>query len=225
MAKNGFNLQMIFVLSAILITTVIICVSAVSCSGGKLKFEKTFYFVYYRMSDNAISAGSLADAVSSYGGAGYILKYNDNYYITFSCYENESEAKTVCSNLKKRDLECEVLKIKIEKLSLQNRNAKKNQKLYLNNLNTLSTLSSLAYDCANGLDTGKYSQGAAKRILSSMTETLNGLLKTNKNNCFTQSIESILDDCDRANGGYLLSKNMRYIQISIADKILNDKLT
>ena len=215
---------MIFVLGAIILTTVIICFSAVSCSGGKLKFEKTFYFVYYRMCDNAPSANSLSGTVSNYGGAGYVLKHNDNYFVTFSCYYSKNEADTVCSNLKIRDFECSVLKVEVKEFKLQSRNAKNNQKLYLGNLNTLSSLSSIAYGCANGLDTGAYSQGEAKRIFSSLTDSLNGLLKNNKNNCFTQSIEALIGDCDRF-GGYLYSKNLRYIQISIIDKILHAELT
>ena len=216
---------MFFVLGIVLLTTVAICFCAVTCSGGKLKFEQTFYFVYYRTSDNAISASSLAQTASNYGGAGYILNYKDNYYVTFSCYSKETEAKAVCSNLKRRDLECAVLKVEVKEYKLGNRTAKKNQKLYLGNLNTLSSLSSLAYECANGLDTGEYSQSKAKDILASITDTLNGLLKTNKNNCFTGILENLVDECKRVNSGYLLSKNMRYVQIAIADKILHVQLT
>ena len=224
MSKKSVNLQMLLVLGVILMTTVIICFSAATCTGGKLKFEKTYYFVYYRTSDNALSASSLSEAVSNYGGAGYVLHHNGNYYVTFACYKTEDEAKSVVSNLKKRDLECSVLKVEIKEYRLQNRNAKKNQKLYLGNLDTLYSLSTLAYECANGLDTGEYSQERAKQILSTITDTLKGLLKNNQNNCFTQSVKSLIDDCERM-GGYLLSKNMRYIQIAIADKILHAELT
>ena len=225
MVKKGLNLQMILVLGAVILTTVIICFSAVSCSGGKLKFEKTFYFVYYRVSDNAISASSLSDAASSYGGAGYVLNHNGNYYATFSCYYRDEEAKAVCSNLKKRDLECYVLKIEVKQFKLQNANAKKNQKLYLGNLDTMYSLSTLAYECANGLDTGEYTQQKAKNILSSISNTLNGLLKANENNCFTLDIKYLIGECEKAGSGYLLSKNMRYIQIALTDKILHAELT
>ena len=225
MVKKGLNLQMFLVLGAVILTTVIICFSAATCSGGKLKFEKTFYFVYYRVSDNVLSASSLSGAASSYGGAGYVLSHDDSYYVTFSCYYSDEEAEQVCSNLKKRDLDCAVLKIEVKEYKLQNKNAKKNQKLYLGNLDTLYSLSELAYECANGLDTGEYSQERAKQILSSMTNTLNGLLKTNKNNCFTFTIKNAIDECEKAGSGYLLSKNMRYIQIALADNILHAELT
>ena len=224
MFKKGINLQMFFTLGAIIIATVVICFCAATCSGGKLKFERTYYFVYYKMSDNALSAGSLSDAASSYGGAGYVLAYNNKFYVTFACYKSEDDAKSVVANLKKNDLECSILKIEIKALALQNRNAKKNQKLYLGNLNTLDSISTIAYECANGLDTGEYSQERAKSILSSVIDTLKGLLKSNKNNCFTENIQNLIDECERINGGYLLSKNMRYIQIALIDKILGAEL-
>ena len=215
---------MILSLAAVLIATVLICFCAVTCSGGKLKFEKTYYFVYYRTSDNAISASSLSEAASNYGGAGYILAYKDSFFVTFACYYKKEEAEKVCSNLKGRDLDCSVLTIETKEYKLQNKNAKNNQKLYSGNLTTLDSLSSLAYECANGLDTGEYSQSKAKQILSSISDTLNGLLKSNANNCFTESIKSLLNDCERVGGGYLLSKNMRYIQIALTDKIIHAEL-
>ena len=223
MFKKGLNLQLFFSLGIVVLATVIICFYAVSCSGGNLTFEETYYFVCYRMSDNAISAGSLSQTASSYGGAGYILPYGDNYYVTLSCYYKDDEAETVCSNLKQQDLECTVLKVETKKYKLAN-NSKNNKELYLGNFNTLNSLSAIAYDCANGLDTGKYSQSKAKQILTSITDTLKGLLKTNKNNCFTESIQSAITECENINGGYLLSKNMRYIQIALADRIINAKL-
>lgn len=215
---------MFLVVGAIVLATVIIVFCAVSCSGENLTFEETYFFVCYRMSDNAVSAGSLSNTASSYGGAGYILYHNDNYYVTLSCYYKKDEAETVCSNLKKHDLECTVLKIETKEYKLNNQNAINNKELYLGNLNTLNSLSSLAYDCANGLDTGTYSQSKAKQILTSITDTLKGLLRTNANNCFTESIQSAILECESISSGYLFSKNMRYIQIALADRIINVQL-
>lgn len=221
MFKKVWNLQMFIVLGVIVLATVIICFCAASCSGEKLTFEEPYYFVCYRTSDNAVSAGSLSDTASSYGGAGYILSYDENFYVTLSCYYKDDEAAAVCSNLKKHDLECSVLKIETKEYKLSSRS---NKELYLGNLNTLNSLSALAYDCANGLDTQSLSQSKAKQILTSITDTLKGLLKSNKSNCFTEPIQSALEECEKFGGGYLLSKNMRYIQIALADRIINAKL-
>lgn len=219
MFKNRHNFQMISVLGVIVLVTVIICFYAKSCTGENLIFEETYYFVCYRNIDNVISAGSLSDTVSSYGGAGYILEHNGNYYVTISCYYTRDEADSVCTNLKNRDLECSVLQIETSEYNLNN-NTKNNKELFLGNLNTLNSLSSIAYECANGLDTGNLSQSNAKSVLSSITDSLKGLLKNNENNCFTESIKNIISDCENIRG-YLFSKNMRYIQIALADAIIN----
>ena len=213
------NLQFIIMLSVILIATVIIIVGAVSCSGGKITFEETFFFVCYKKSDNAISAGSLSETASNLGGAGYILKYNEKYYVTLSCYYEEDEANDICAALKQRELECFVLKIETKEFKLYG-NSKQNKELFKGNLKTFSSLSHLAYECANGIDTGAYSQNKAKSILANISDTLDGMLKSNGNNCFTEKIKSVIDECGKVSG-YLYSKNMRYIQIALADVIIN----
>lgn len=221
MFRAGQNKQLLFALAAVVAATVIICVCAAVCSGGKLTFKKTFYFVCYRQSDNAASAGALSDAASGYGGAGYIIEYGGNYYVTLSCYYDGGEAETVCSNLKKRDWDCSVLEIETDKYPLRRRGDKE---LFLGNLNTLCSLSSIAYDCANKLDTGEYNQSAAKSVMSSIISTLNGLIEANKNNNFSRTLEGALKDCETAEKGYILSKDMRYIQIAFADIIINAEL-
>lgn len=224
MFAKKHNLQMILTLGVIIAATVIICISAVSCSGGTLEFRKSYYFVCYRMCDNPESAGALSETAASYGGAGYVLGYQGNYYVTLSCYYGQKEADAVCSNLKLRGLECFVLNVETEVYRLQSKNAKNNEQLYRGNLDTLTSLSSLAYDCANGLDNGQYTQDKAKSIYASITETLTGMLRGNENNCFTESIRTAIEEC-KACGGYMLSKNMRYIQIALADRVINADLT
>ncbi len=221
MIKKRINLQLFIALGVIAITTVIIIISALSCSGEKIVFEETFYFVCYRRSDNAVSAGSLSDTASSLGGAGYVLEYGGEYYVTLSCYYESEEAENVLATLKKKELDCFIKKIETSSFPLYG--SKKNKKLYEGNLNTLNSLSRLAYDCANGLDTGAYSQSKAKGILSDIRDALNGLIKNNKNNGFSESLQSAADECGKF-GGFLYAKNMRYMQIALADRIINAKL-
>lgn len=104
---------------AVVIATVIICVCAFSCAGGNMAFNASYYFVCYRVTDNVISAGSLSGTASSYGGAGYNLSYDGNYYVIMSCYYQKNDAETVCSSLKKRDLDCTVLEIKTDEYRLK----------------------------------------------------------------------------------------------------------
>ena len=224
MLKDKRNWVFIAAVSAVIAITVIICVCAFSLSGGNVKFETSYYFVCYRSPDNAVSAGSFSSAVSSYGGAGYVLDYDGNYYVTVSCYYKENDANAVCDSLKKRDLECSVLCVKTKNYPVKSYSAKRNAKLYQGNFNTLNSLSLLAYECANGLDTGEYNQNKAKDVLSAIKNGLNGLKSTNKNNCFTNPLSDLIDECEDLENSYILSKDMRYLQIAIADKIINAEL-
>ncbi len=209
---------------AVVIATVIICVCAFSCAGGNMAFNASYYFVCYRVTDNVISAGSLSGTASSYGGAGYNLSYDGNYYVIMSCYYQKNDAETVCSSLKKRDLDCTVLEIKTDEYRLKSYSAKRNEELYLGNLNTLHTLSMLAYECANGLDTGSYTQQQAKSVVYDIKSGLKGLLNANRDNCFSSEIRRLIAICGDISEGYVYSKDLRKLQIAIADTVINIKL-
>ena len=209
---------------AVVIATVIICVCAFSCAGGNMAFNASYYFVCYRVTDNVISAGSLSGTDSSYGGAGYNLSYDGNYYVIMSCYYQKNDAETVCSSLKKRDLDCTVLEIKTDEYRLKSYSAKRNEELYLGNLNTLHTLSMLAYECANGLDTGSYTQQQAKSVAYDIKSGLKGLLSANSGNCFMHGLNTVLNCCEEREKGYIYSKDMRYMQAAVIDLIVNVKL-
>lgn len=224
MLKGFKSTGFIVGVAAVIVATVIICACAASCSGGNLTFKTCYYFVCYRITDNAISASSLSGTVSSYGGAGYILNYDDDYYVTVSCYYKRNDAEAVCASLKRRELECSVLEVKTEKYKLKSYSAKKNAELYLGNLNTLYSLSSLAYECANGLDTGAYTQEKAKDVVSSIKSGLISLLHANAGNCFMHGINAIIAECEDKERGFLYSKDMRYLQIAVIDLIVNIEL-
>lgn len=208
---------------AVALVTVIVIIAAFSCSANKLTFKSTFYFVCYRTEDNAVSASSISGAVSNYGGAGYILEYNDAFFVTVACYYDDKDAKTVCESLKKRDMECEVVKISTDEYSVAG-NSSANNKLYLGNLNTLQSLTTLAYNCANAIDTGEYGQTQAKSVIADIRNTLNGLLTANADNCFSGELRRLIAECDNVSEGYVYSKDLRRLQIAIADSIINIKL-
>lgn len=217
-------LPFIISVAAVLTASIIICISATSCSGEKISFKTSFYFVCYAVKDNSVSASSISGAVSSYGGAGYVLEHDGVFYVTVSCYYRETDALTVCESLKKRDMNCTVLTVKTDEYPLETTNAKNNSKLYLGNLNTLNTLSSLAYECANGLDTGAYNQTSAKTVIADIYSGLSGLLSANADNCFTNEIRRLTAICTDAGEGFVYSKDLRKLQIAIADTIINVKL-
>ncbi len=208
---------------AVVIVTAIILVVFFSCSGNSLTFKSTFYFICYRTEDNAVSASSVSDAVSSYGGAGYILEYGDAYYVTVACYYEDDDANTVCESLKRRDVDCEVIKIDTDEYAVAN-SSNANNELYLGNLNTLQSLTTLAYGCANAIDTGEYGQTQAKSVIADVKNTLNGLLNANTDNCFSGELRRLIAECTDVSEGYVYSKDLRRLQIAIADSIINIKL-
>ena len=209
--------------AAVVIVTAIILGITFSCSANKLTFKTTFYFVCYRTEDNVVSASSVSGAVSSYGGAGYILEYDDNFYVTVACYYDDGNAKTVCESLKQRDVNCEVIENTTEEYAIASA-SNANNKLYLGNLNTLQSLTTLAYGCANAMDLGEYGQTQAKSVISNIQNTLKGLLTSNADNCFSGEIRRLIAECTDASEGYVYSKDLRRLQIAIADAIINVKL-
>lgn len=209
--------------AVILAATVCVCAAAFSCGGKTLTFKTEFYFICYKSSDNYLSASSVSDAVSSYGGAGYILQSDGEYFVTVACYYTENDANAVRDSLARRDLNCFVLKKETEDYALP-RSAESNARLYKGNLNTLTSLSSLAYACANGLDTGEYSQTDAKRVTGEILKNLNALRGANGGNCFSGELKRLATVCEDASSGLVYSKDLRKLQIAIADTVINIKL-
>ncbi len=225
MRLRGQKVSPFFIsLAAVLTVTAAIIIFSVSCAGNKIRFKSAFYFVCYAVKDNAVSAGSVSDAVSSYGGAGYVLEYGNAYYITVSCYYNVQDAQAVCKSLKQRNLDCEVLSVEKDEYILQSPAAKSKTELYTGNLNTLQSVSHMAYECANALDTGEYTQNNAKAVLAGIENTLNGLMKANADNCFSEHLRRLTKECELLKNGYIYSKDMRKLQIAVADTVINVKL-
>ena len=209
--------------AAVVTVTVGIIIGVISTGNAKMKFETEYFFVCYAVRDNALSADAISDTVSNYGGAGYVLEYGGNYYVTVACYYTANEANRVRQTLLKRGLECSVLEVETAEYRLQSAAAKNKEKLFLGNLNTLNSLSRMCYDCANGLDTGKYNQSAAKGVLKDVKSGLEGLRNANLENCFSSELKRLIAECDSING-YVLSKDMRKLQIAIADTVINIEL-
>ena len=222
-SRKKSALGFIISLSLIIAATAGICAFAFLFPAGKIDIKATYYFVFFRRADNAASADSLSQTVESYGGAGYVLNYDDDLGVAVACYYDENSAQTVCSSLKRRDLDCAVKKIERDGFKL-NFSAKKNAALFEGNLNTLSSIAHIAYECANGLDAGSYSQNNAKEMINTIINGIDGLKTNNTDNCFTEALDEIKRECDDRAGSFLRAGDLRYIQIAIIDKILNIEL-
>lgn len=214
-----------FFVAVILIfaTTAAVFIGCLSCSAQKLTFKSSFYFVCYRLEENYVSAASVSGAVENYGGAGYILNYDGGYYVTVACYYSSADASSVCNSLSRRDFKCFTLEVETEEYPIKS-SEKKNVKLYEGNLTTLQSLSCLAYECANGLDSGKYDQVSARGVLDDIDGALSGLQKANASNCFTEELTRLKLLLADVRSGRIYPKDLRALQIAICDTIINIKL-
>lgn len=207
-------------LALIIITVGIV---AIFCGGTTLDFDATFYYVCYDSPPDAYSASSVSTLVKSYGGAGYVVKDGNDYFVTVACYYNENDADSVCATLNLRGLKCSVREAEVEKKALKG-GARAQKQKYLGNLNTLLSLSVVCYDLANALDNFTCNQSGAKNILAEVGKGLDGLCRENSANCFSSELAALQKEREDVASGYVFSCDVRRLQIAICDCIVNVKL-
>lgn len=200
----------------------IICCSVSSCA-ATIDFPAEFYYVCYKSPTDSQSAASVSGVVHSYGGAGYIVENGGKYYVTVSCYYNQSDADAVCANLNNKGLSCMVIKAGTEKISLPS-SAKNKAEGFKGTLNTMYSISVMCYDLANGIDGGAQNQSSAKSILSEIRTGLESLYRVNKNTCFESELSYLIAECDDVSHGYVFAYDVRRLQIAITDSIIHTRL-
>ena len=218
--KKSGNAPFLIAVAAVVTVTCAVILTAVCSAGKKLNFSAVFYFVCYSVEDNAVSADSLSSALESFGGAGYVLEYGGEFYVTASCYYSQSDADKVKGSLLKKGLNCSTLKAESKSYEVSSIFGG-NAQLYEGNLNTLFSLSEMCYECANGLDTGEYGAEKAKSALDGVKSALKGLERANPSNCFSGELKRLCAECESVESGHVRAFSMRKLQIAIADTILN----
>lgn len=201
----------------------IILFSAVPSCSGKFDFSATFYYVCYDSPTDSQSAASVSAVVHSYGGAGYIVESDGKYFVTISCYYNESDADGVCKALSNKGLSCVVLEAGRSKISLP-LSARGKAEVYKGTLSTLRSISEVCYALANGMDEGRHNQTSAKSVLGEVKTGLESLLRANGTNCFFQELSKLIAECDDVSQGYVFSYDVRRLQIAVCDSIIHVRL-
>lgn len=206
-------------------TALALIVSAAGFSSCKqiIDFSQSFYYVCYDSPDDANSASSISSAVESYGGAGYIIKNDRKYFVTVACYYSEKDAETVCSSIKAKGLPCKVMRVDCGNYYLKGR-SRVNAEKYAGNLNTLTQLSVLLYGLANSLDNCTVNQDEAKAVLADFKQGLDTLIKQNRLNCFTDELSRLSAEFDDVSNDYILSREVRRLQITVTDAVANIRL-
>ncbi len=185
-----------------------------------LDFSACFYYVCYDAPNDSASASSVSSLVHSYGGAGYTVEADGCYYVVVSCYYEERDAQSVCKTLNAKGLNCSVKKVEAEDYQLH-RSQKNLSKKYTDNLNTMLSISKMCYELANGIDGYSCGQDKAKGVLSSVRLSLEGLARSNHDNCFYDELCNLISECDDAVEGYIFSCDVRRLQVAVCDSITN----
>ncbi|MGN1103353.1 MAG: hypothetical protein ACI4QI_00615 [Candidatus Coproplasma sp.] len=221
MLKIIKNVKVWAVILSVAAISAVLCVALVKLFGGTaINFKATFYYVCYNSPPDETSMVSISDLVQSYGGAGYIASSNGSSYVTVSCYYSADDANSVCQQLNKKGLSCNVVKAQTPERKVYG-SAKQYSGKYESVLNTLYSISQTCYSLANSVDNLQVGQNGAKSILKEIEVTLNGLWDANQQNCFADELDYLITECEDISYGYVFSYGIRRLQIAVCDCIVN----
>lgn len=96
------------------------------------------------------------------GGAGYIYKKNEIYYVLASAYERENDAKLVKENLTANNNTCIIMKIEISAPDLSKTSSSSQAKSFLSALGEIKNSVLKLYDVSVALDTKTVDETKAK---------------------------------------------------------------
>jgi len=222
-AEKKFPALKILALAAAAVCTFTAVMLSCLVNVVSLDFSAVFYYVVYGSPTDEVSAASVSSLVHSYGGAGYIIECDGEYFVTVSCYFDKAQADEVCSDLNSSGISCAVIAASADGYGLKLRDAQYKAK-YEGNLNTLLSLSKICYGLANSLDDLSVSQNGAKNMLTDVSYSLSGLLKSNAENCFTEQLNYLICECEDVSTGYVFSYDVRKLQIAICNALVNIKI-
>lgn len=195
-------------------------IAAIPTCSGRLEYSASFYFVCYKSADEAHSAASVSSTVQSYGGAGYIVKLEDSYYVTVACYYDRADADKVCSSMTEEGLACSVVEAYAGGYDLPRALYGKAEELS-GALNTLYGVGTIFYQTANAIDSGTASYDAVLSVLSDARGTLEKVAQDNVDNALGGEAEYLVALADDLSGDRILSRELRALQIAVCDCIIN----
>lgn len=218
--KKSYRRGLVVIATAAAVIIVAAVIAAIPSCGSRVDFSVSYYFVCYKSADDAHSAASVSSTVQSYGGAGYIIKIETNYYVTVACYYSEEDAQSVCSSLGSQGLSCHVVEACTEGYDLSSDNSRDRSNI-LGALTALDQLGLIFYQTANSLDSGEISVSAAQSVIDDARSTLSGLSRSNSGNALYDEIEYLIALVDDISGSYIYAREIRALQVAVCDAILN----
>lgn len=167
--KNALGKIFVLLLSIACIAVCVLLASVLSSAitvSGSTSTSSYDGFEIYAISLGSYTSKQAAEAteedVMQRGGAGYIYKKNEIYYVLASAYERENDAKLVKENLAASNKTCTIMKIEISAPDLSKTSSSSQAKSFLSALGEIKNSVLKLYDVSVALDTKTVDETKAK---------------------------------------------------------------
>ena len=171
----------------------------------------------------SVPSRELAESVRATGYAGYILRYDGMYYVVATLSATNGEAQSHAGSFEERGVSAGVLTAARLYFELENYNAESNSRLYGQNIDSLDSIISELYDCAEILQREGASSVREKMI--SLHNEIAAMCVENISNCFTRPLSELAVLSAECAYGIIHIRNIRYLATAVADVVMNISLT
>ena len=134
-------------------------------------------------------AKTLAEQISKKGGAGFVYKTDNLFYVLASAYEEENDAKLVQKNLSEAGTTSNIIEISCGIPEFKDVSSTQQKKAFQSALTQLKSTFILLYDISVSLDTGAIDETKAKIEIIDVNSQLETILK--KTSKGTSAIDGI----------------------------------
>ena len=131
--------------------------------------QKTYYAVCVNSGDDFSYTSQFVNDVKLQDGAGYVLSYQNQYYLVLNIYDRQEDANTVAQNI--NNFDAEILPIKLNGLVLSKSFDAKQLNALKNSLNGVNKAFDCLYNLSISLDRGEIFDAEAKQKLQVFKET------------------------------------------------------
>lgn len=187
--------------------------------GGSVDYERDFYFLTKECetSDVSVTVGN----VYLSGGAGYILTDGNKELVALACYPDSDVAQKICDDLTRKGNEVRILQKSAEKWTIRGKKALSAEGM-TNCCLKLDECERKLYASANSLEKGELTQSQAKLCLVGVISALGGARREEFPK-WSKRLDEIILRARECAEGIVLSKDVRYLQIALADMLIRAK--
>jgi hypothetical protein len=210
-------LSVIFFIALAVMLFALILIFSFLYRSKKISFSCTVYLIYRAFDSEEVAAATFTEGMHTYGGAGYLFYYNDNYYAVASCYYSLADAEAVENTLLSQNTHFGILTVQSPSITTTAKNLKTVEGI----LNTLYEISSLFYGCANNLDEGITTPTQTRESVVEICKSLKALNDNSKDTAYSPALKKLSALCDdMLSGNELSSYSLRYLQMAALDIVL-----